>query len=239
MSENGILHPPCQRLFDPPEPPGVDYPVRVVRIHWDLLIYKRPVVMQTTDFRQGYLLQPEVLNLLNAQKNATDRLIMDLLWGTGGRVSEILALTPSSFVQDSSGFGVVLKTMRKGRGRPTKRSLHRSPKRYIPIEDPLLEDRVKTYLSSGQFKRNERLFKMSRQTVNRHINDLVIRQGRAPFPVSASTFRHSFAVHLLLHGLPLKYVSQLLGHRTVDSTEVYTNVFTTDGGNYLKGVDFH
>ncbi len=239
MSENGILHPPCQRLFDPPEPPGVDYPVRFVQIHWDWLIAKRHLVLETTDLHQAYLLKPEVVKLLDAQKNTTHRLIMDLLWGTGGRVSEILGLKPSSFIEDGYGFGVILRTLKQGKGRPTKRSLHRSPKRYIPIEDPLLQDRVQSYLWSGKFKKDERIFKMARQTVNRHISDLVGRMGGAPFPISAHTFRHSFAIHLLLHGLPLKYVSQLMGHRSIESTEIYTNVLTVDGGYFLNGVDFH
>jgi site-specific recombinase XerD len=68
---------------------------------------------------------------------------------------------------------------------------------------------------------------------------VVERVGGAPFSISAHTFRHSFAIHLLLHGRPLKYVSQLLGHRSVDSTEIYTNVLTIDGGHFLEGVEFH
>ncbi|MBU2886408.1 tyrosine-type recombinase/integrase [Gilvimarinus agarilyticus] len=55
----------------------------------------------------------------------------------------------------------------------------------------------------------------------------------------AHTFRHSFAIRLLLHGRPLKVVSQLLRHRNVESTEVYTNVLTFDGVHFLDRVDFH
>ncbi|UQG60710.1 site-specific integrase [Marinobacter sp. M3C] len=46
-------------------------------------------------------------------------------------------------------------------------------------------------------------------------------------------------MHLLLRGRPLKFVSQLLDHRSVESTEVYTNVLTFDGAHSLEGVDFH
>ena len=80
---------------------------------------------------------------------------------------------------------------------------------------------------------------MSRQTVGRHIKALVERVGGAPFPITPHTFRHSFAIHLLLHGRPLKYVAQLLGHKSIDSTEIYTNVLTVDGGHFLKGINFH
>lgn len=80
---------------------------------------------------------------------------------------------------------------------------------------------------------------MARQTVNRHIQALVKRVGGAEFAISSHTFRHSFAVHLLLYGRPLKVVSQLLGHRSIDSTEIYTNVLTVDAEHFLDGVDFH
>ncbi len=80
---------------------------------------------------------------------------------------------------------------------------------------------------------------MARQTVNHQISALVERVGGAPFTISSHTFRHLFAIHLQLHGWPLKYVSQLLGHKSIDSTEIYTNVLTIDGRHFLEGVDFH
>ena len=43
----------------------------------------------------------------------------------------------------------------------------------------------------------------------------------------------------MLHGRPLKYIGQLLGHRSTDSTEIYANVLTVDGGHFLEGVEFH
>jgi len=105
--------------------------------------------------------------------------------------------------------------------------------------ESLLQDRIQSYLYAGHFRKTERIFPMARQTVNRHIKALVERVGGAGFSISAHTFRHSFAIHLLLHGRPLKYVSQLLGHKSMDSTEIYTNVLTIDGGHFLEGVDFH
>lgn len=67
----------------------------------------------------------------------------------------------------------------------------------------------------------------------------LVEAGGAPFSISAHTFRHSFAIHLLLHGRTLKYVNQLLGHRSVDSTEIYSRVRTFAGAQFLEGVDFH
>ncbi|WP_070988554.1 tyrosine-type recombinase/integrase [Halofilum ochraceum] len=229
-----------QRLFQARAEPAATFPIETVRIDWERLVAKRPVVLETIDAMPAYLLKPEVLGLLDAEKHPTYRLIMDLMWVTGARVSEVLALTPASFIDDGYDFGVVLKTLKTRPGRPSKASLQRSPKRYVPIADTLLADRVQSYLYAGRFRKDERIFPMARQTVNRHIAAAVEAVGGgAPFSISAHTFRHSFAVHLLLHGRPLKYVSQLLGHASVESTEVYTNVLTIDGGHFLEGVEFH
>jgi len=230
---------PSARLFARTERPVVNFPIQHVVIDWERLVTKRPLVLDTVQQMPAYLLKPEVLALLDAEKDPTYRLILDLMWTTGGRVSEVLALTPASFVDDVYDFGVVLKTLKQRPGRPSKAALLRSPKRYVPIADPLLKDRIHSYLWAGRYKQSARIFPIVRQTVNRHIHALVERVGGAPFNITAHTFRHSFAIHLLLHGRPLKYVSQLLGHRSVDSTEIYTNVLTVDGAHFLEGVDFH
>ncbi|MFA0812776.1 tyrosine-type recombinase/integrase [Microbulbifer epialgicus] len=215
------------------------FPIQSVQIDWDRLIAKRSAVLETIDTMPVYLLKPEILQLLDAEKHPTYRLIFDLIWTTGARISEILALTPCSFVGDGYDFGVILKTLKQQPGRPSKASLQRSPKRYVPIVDCTPRDRILSYLHAHRFQKKQRIFPMCRQTVNRHIHALVDRVGGAPFAISAHTFRHSFAIHLLLHGRPLKYVSQLLGHKSVDSAEIYTNVLTVDGAHFLDGVDFH
>ena len=236
-----FFRPPQKQLFAPPETPGVAYPIQSVEIDWDRLEAKRPIVLETVQEMPAYLIKPEILLLLDAEKHPTYRLILDLMWSTGARVSEVLALTPASFVEDNYNFGVVLKTLKQRPGRPSKKALQRSPKRYVPIMDPVLQDRIQSFLWAGKFRKTDRLFPMARQTVNRHIKALVDRVGgeNVPFSISAHTFRHSFAIHLLLHGRPLKYVSQLLGHKSIDSTEIYTNVLTIDGGHFLEGVAFH
>lgn len=227
------------KLFFPIDAPVTEFPIQVIRIDWDRLKAQRPTVLQTIDEMPSYLLKPEVLTLLDMEKHPTYRLILDLMWTTGARISEVLALTPGSFEDDGYDFGVILKTLKQRPGRPKKRTLQRSPKRDIPIVDHLLQDRIQSYIYAGHFRKTERLFPMARQTVNRHIKKLVEQVGGAPFSISSHTFRHSFAIHLLLHGRPLKYVSQLLGHKSIESTEIYTNVLTIDGGHFLEGVDFH
>jgi site-specific recombinase XerD len=124
-------------------------------------------------------------------------------------------------------------------GRPAKAALKCSPKPYIPIIDHALEDRIQSFLYVAHLRKTERIFPMCRLTVSRHIDGLVERVGGAPFDISAHTFRSSFAIHLLLHGRPLSCVAELLGLKSVESTEIYSNVLTFDAEHVFEGIDFH
>lgn len=215
------------------------FPIQQVQIDWARLIAKRPQVLTTVDDMPKYLLKPEIQVLLEAEKDPTRRVMLDILWCTGARVSELLGLTQNSFLYDGYDYRVLLKTLKQRAGRPTNAAHRRSAKRLITLHDPVVIDRIQCYLKGARCQPEERVFKMCRQTVNRHIDALVNRVGGAPFKLHAHTFRHSFAVHLLLHARPLKLVSQLLGHRSIASTEIYTNVLSSDWGHLLKGVSFH
>ena len=179
-----------------------------------------------------YLLKPEVIRLLELVVDP-----IDLMRATGVRVSEVLALSKESFVFDGYDFHVELTTL-KGRGRSKSAALIRSPKRFIPIYDKVLQNRVHEYLFVNLFKRGERIIKLCRQTVDRDNKVLAKKAGGAPFRISSHTFRHSFSLHLVLHGRPLKYISQLLGHRSIESTEIYTCVLTVSGSHFMEKVDF-
>lgn len=238
-SPKSVFPSPASTLDRSHAPAEVRFPIQHVEIDWGRLIAKRALVLETVDEMPRYLLYPEVVVLLAHEKHPTYRLIMDLMWTTGARVSEVLALTPSCFIDDGYDVGVVLRTLKRMAGRPSKVQLRRDSKRYIPIKDMLLLDRIACYLREHPRRKEQRMFTMCRQTVNRHIEALAEEVGDLPFRVSSHTFRHSFAIHLILHGRPLKYVSQLLGHKSVSTTEIYTNVLTVDGGYFLEGVDFH
>ena len=239
LTEPGFHQTRAGRLFHPAETQEVAFPIQSVVIDWDRLMTKRPLMLKTIDAMPAYLLKPEVMTLLDAEKHPTYRLILDLMWCTRARISEVLALTPDSFVYDGYDYYVILKTLKHHPGRPSNASLQRSSRRPVPIKDHLLQDRLQSFLYVGHFKKTQRIFPMARQTVNRHIKALVERVGPAPFAISCHTFRHSFAIQLLLHGLPLKVIAEFLGHKSPHSTEIYTNVLTIDCGHFLEGVDFH
>tara|TARA_R110000823_G_scaffold193562_1_gene325056 strand:+ start:980 stop:1612 length:633 start_codon:yes stop_codon:yes gene_type:complete len=193
-----------KRPFGFEERPLVSFPIQRVEIDWDRLIAKRPMLLESLDIMPKHLLKPEVLTLLEAETHPMHRLILDLMWCTGARVSEVLAITPASFMDDGYDFGVVLKTLKQGAGRPSKRSLQRSPKRFIPILDRDFQTRIQSYLYMGKFRKDERIFPITRQAVSANIDRLIEQVG-------GESHRSRLAV--IHFGTALRYIFYCTGVR--------------------------
>ena len=77
-----------------------------------------------------------------------------------------------------------------------------------------------------------RLWEVTDRTVRTWLNDAVTRAAADgvtfSVPVTPHTFRHSYAMHLLYAGVPLKVLQSLMGHKSLKSTEVYTRIFALD-----------
>lgn len=148
--------------------------------------YESAVALRTLAAAHGtamprYLLAPEVAVLLAAVTDLKRRLFIDTLWNTGGRLNEVLPLTPDDFVLDdpltgaplSSPF-VVLRTLKqrrdeyrrrqRGRGRPTReeqdadRAAQLNPPRAVPLTDPAYVRRVQEYLATARPRRTDRIW---------------------------------------------------------------------------------
>jgi len=117
LSSAQYHYPQSTRLFQPELPDEPVFPIQHVDINWDRLIAKRPIVLETVDTMPAYLLKPEILTLLDLEKHPNYRLIMDIVWSTGARISEVLSLKPSSFIDGGYGFGVFLRTLKQRPGR--------------------------------------------------------------------------------------------------------------------------
>ncbi|MDP2209773.1 MAG: site-specific tyrosine recombinase XerD [Bacteroidota bacterium] len=180
---------------------------------------------------------PEV-DLILAKPDTTqplgtrDRAILETLYATGMRVSELLILKQSDI---NTEFGVV-RVFGKG-----------SKERLIPIGRSALEW-IKTYKENVrinlmnvqkrlQHKSSDVLFlnsrgrQMTRMAVW-NIVDRYTREARIEKPVHPHTFRHSFATHLLEGGADLRAVQEMLGHSDISTTEIYTHI----DKEYLKEV---
>ena len=77
-----------------------------------------------------------------------------------------------------------------------------------------------------------RIWTVTDRTVRTWINDAVEAAAADgvffSIPITPHTFRHSYAMHMLYAGIPLKVLQSLMGHKSISSTEVYTKVFALD-----------
>ncbi|EBC7388816.1 phage integrase family protein, partial [Salmonella enterica] len=77
-----------------------------------------------------------------------------------------------------------------------------------------------------------RVWEITDRTVRTWLNEAVAAAAvdgvTFSVPVTPHTFRHSYAMHMLYAGIPLKVLQSLMGHKSINSTEVYTKVFALD-----------
>ena len=151
-----------------------------------------------------------------------DHALLELLYGTGARISELTDLN----LDDVSSLSKDLPILRlKGKGNkerlvPVGSHALRALDRYLVRSRPVLSG--KSAASPALFL-NARGSKLSRQSA---WTILQAAAGRADLAgkVSPHTMRHSFATHLLENGADVRVVQELLGHASVTTTQIYTLV---------------
>jgi integrase/recombinase XerD len=181
-----------------------------------------------------YLCAADVRRLIDACRNPRDRLLVQLGWETGGRISELLAVTRADV--DLANRTVRLRTLKKPRDARRRAFEHF---RVIPLRDGLAAD-LAEYIIHEMDGRSDRLFPISRTYAFELVRSAAQRaellaQG---LPVGPHTLRHSFAVHCLSSGVPINVVKDLLGHSSILTTMIYLRVVPIDFRNYLRRVEF-
>ncbi len=154
-----------------------------------------------------YLNEDEVNHLLDAPNNPRDKAILEVLYAAGVRVSELVGIADCD-VDLSAG---TVKVLGKG-GRERYACLH--------------EQAVKA-IREWQAERgvSDRLFNLTDRTVRRVLAKWIKAAGLSD-KTSPHTIRHSFATHLLDNGADIREVQVLLGHKSIQSTQVYAHVST-------------
>jgi integrase/recombinase XerD len=170
--------------------------------------------------------EAEVIELLQAPDTQDDigyrdRTMLEMLYATGVRVSELVNLQLS---QISIEPGVV-RIIGKG-----------DKERLVPVGEVALEwltgylGRVRVALLHGRVEPTNAVFvtrrgrAMTRQAFWYMIKRHAVRAGINPDKLSPHTLRHAFATHLLNHGADLRVVQMLLGHSDISTTQIYTHV---------------
>ena len=155
----------------------------------------------------------EVVALLDAATNLKHRAILMTLYSAGLRASEATHLRLSDIDSQRMMIRISQGKGRKDRYVMLSRKLLETLRRYW------LESRPNPWLFPGQGSCNPISYKYVDRLFARAKNKAGIRKHVVPH-----SLRHSFATHLLEHGVNIRVIQRLLGHRSLRSTEVYTHV---------------
>lgn len=146
-----------------------------------------------------------------------DKAMLELMYGTGLRVSELVSLT----VYDVDFYNAFLRI--KGKG---------SKERIVPINNASLKY-LKLYLDrrclllkkkiSDELFLNARGEGISRQGFFKNLKKILAKKGM-PINISPHSLRHSFATHLIENGADLRNVQTMLGHSDITTTKIYTHI---------------
>ena len=156
------------------------------------------------------------------EEGLRDRAILELLFSTGLRVSELVSLNHEQVNLERREFGVI------GKGRKLR----------IVFVSDRAADWVKRYLNvrkdnfkplfirySGkvdEFGSGEKM-RLTARSVERIVKKYV-RRARIPVDATVHTLRHSFATDLLRNGADLRSVQEMLGHKNIATTQIYTHI---------------
>lgn len=148
-----------------------------------------------------------------------DRAMLELLYASGLRVSELVGL-PISGLSLESGVLQILGKGGKERLIPIGEEAINWLERYFRESRPkLLDGKV----SESVFV-SKRAQAMTRQTFWHRIKQYARQAGLSAQAISPHTLRHAFASHLLAHGADLRSVQLLLGHSDLSTTQIYTHI---------------
>ena len=209
LSENVVEHNPCDFIDGPKMQRRLPKHLSFDEVD-RLLAFAR----QRIDGTEG----------LEKQRNLRFHCLMEVLYATGLRVSELVSLPRSVLVGDDRVISI------KGKG---------GRERLVPLNEParnaievyLSEQRGEVFENSKKTKESVWLFPsrskeghLTRQRFAQELKQVATEAGLAPDRVSPHVLRHAFASHLLERGADLRSVQQLLGHADISTTQIYTHI---------------
>lgn len=168
-----------------------------------------------------------LINALDLSKieNVRNKAMLEVLYGSGLRVSELINLKISNYYPDVE----FLKITGKG-NKERLVPIGTSAIKYIAIYLDTVRCRISIQKGNEDFMfLNKRGTKLSRVMMFMIIKDLALKIGLQK-TISPHTFRHSFATHLIEGGADLRAVQEMLGHESITTTEIYTHL----DRDYLK-----
>jgi integrase/recombinase XerD len=150
--------------------------------------------------------------------------LLEVLYATGLRVSELVAL-PRSAARRDARMIVVRGKGNKERLVPLNEASRQAMADYLAAMEALKSEKKKGAANSKWlFPSSGESGHLTRQHFARDLKELAASAGLAPRLVSPHVLRHAFASHLLHNGADLRIVQTLLGHTDISTTQIYTHV---------------
>jgi len=150
--------------------------------------------------------------------------LLEVLYATGLRVSELVGLPLSAILRDGRGL-IVRGKGGKERMVPLSDPARAAISAYLPLRAAFLQPEGEAVQARFLFpSRSSADGHLTRQRFAQLLKDLAIEAGIDPEKVSPHVLRHAFATHLIDHGADLRSVQKMLGHADIATTQIYTHV---------------
>jgi len=151
-----------------------------------------------------------------------DKAIMETLFSTGLRVSELTALNRDQIDFKTKEFGIIGKG---GRARVVFLSKRATSwlGRYLAARDDHYQPLFIRYSGKKDITDSDEEVRLSSRSVQRAV-EKYRRKAKIPIEVTPHVLRHSFATDLLFQGADLRSVQELLGHKNIATTQIYTHI---------------
>ncbi len=156
------------------------------------------------------------------EEGVRDRAIMELLFSTGLRVSELVSLNRDQINLDRKEFGIIGKGRRSRIVFVSDRAADWIQK-YLNHRKDAFKPMFIRYSGTVIEENNGERMRLTARSVERVVKKYV-RQARIPVDATVHTLRHSFATDLLTNGADLRSVQEMLGHKNIATTQIYTHI---------------
>jgi integrase/recombinase XerD len=161
------------------------------------------------------LSKEEVKKILDAHANVKHRVMLSMIYGCGLRRSELLNLKPIH-IESQRGLLIIKEAKgKKDRIVPFSEKMLKLLREYYKMYKPEI------WLFEGQIKGQQYTAESLQNVLKQALEKVGIKK-----PVTLHWLRHSYATHLLEAGTDLRYIQELLGHKSSRTTEIYTHVST-------------
>lgn len=171
------------------------------------------------------LAKEEVMRMIESMKNLKHKCMIQMLYGTGMRVGELVHLRMRDIDFERNCIRVVQGKGAKDRQALLPKTVRETLERQAKIKQG--GDFLFTGYDGGR---------LTEATIQKVVAQAAVRAGIAKM-VTPHTLRHSFATHLLENGTDIRYIQELLGHAKLQTTQIYTHVAASAIGGIASPLD--